>query len=89
MGHELNLMKQSPLSKPEVPAPLALQITTGVGKTRAVAHLAAKANIGLLILVRNHQLAGEIHEAVDAPTTEERVRREKVNGIELAEHDSG
>lgn len=59
-------MKQSPLPKPELPAPLALQITTGVGKTRAVAQLAAKAGIGLLVLVREHQLATEVHEAIIA-----------------------
>lgn len=52
--------------KPEVPAPLALQITTGVGKTRAVAQLAAKADIGILILVRDHLLAAEVHAAVIA-----------------------
>lgn len=52
--------------KPEVPSPLALQITTGVGKTRAVAQLAAKADIGLLVLARDHRLASEIHQAVEA-----------------------
>lgn len=59
-------VKPSQLQKPEVPAPLALQITTGVGKTRAVAQLAAKANIGLLVLVREHGLAAEVHEAIIA-----------------------
>lgn len=54
------------MQKPEVPNPLALQITTGVGKTRAVARLAAKANIGLLILARDHRLASEIQQAVIA-----------------------
>lgn len=58
--------KKPQMSKPEVPAPLALQITTGVGKTRAVAQLAAKADIGLLILVRDHRLAAEVHDAVVA-----------------------
>lgn len=43
---------------------MALQITTGVGKTRAVARLAAQAGLGLLILARDHRLAAEIHEAV-------------------------
>lgn len=51
---------------PGMPSPSAMQITTGVGKTRTVAQLAAKANIGLLILARNHQLAAEIHKAVVA-----------------------
>lgn len=53
-------------AKPEVPSPLALQITTGVGKTRAVAQLAAKSDIGLLILARDHRLASEIHQAIVA-----------------------
>lgn len=58
--------KATATPKPEVPSPLALQITTGVGKTRAVAQLAAKADIGVLILARDHRLAWEIHQAVTA-----------------------
>lgn len=71
--HEQNLpndnarkTKTTATPKPDVPSPLALQITTGVGKTRAVAQLAAKADIGLLILARDHRLASEIHQGVVA-----------------------
>lgn len=56
--------KPAQIPKPEAPAPMALQITTGVGKTMAVAQLAAQADLGLLILARDHRLAAEIHEAV-------------------------
>lgn len=64
LGRGGKVTKKPQTPKPEVPAPLALQITTGVGKTRAVARLAAKADIGLLILVRDHRLAAEVHEAI-------------------------
>lgn len=66
LSQRAKVTKPIQVPKPEVPAPLALQITTGVGKTRAAAQLAAKADIGLLILVRDHILAEEVHEAVIA-----------------------
>lgn len=58
--------KTTATPKPEVPSPAAFQVTTGVGKTAAVARLAAEAGIGLLILVRDHQLAAEVHDAIGA-----------------------